>query len=251
MSSPPSGRSGTGRVSPYRKVPPFSGPVTGRSPDRLTVVRLRFALPPETPHNPVRLRPFLQVHPQLEVWITAVQNLPNGLCLTEIEVVDPGAVDWTEEISHIPGIVSASIRGSSGPISRYQVTTAQPIWERLANEFEALLRYPRLIQNCEYTVEVAAPKSRLNQLVERLRQVSPSVQVLRFGREVMRSFPPTLTPRQQLLLHQALSAGYFDVPRRITLTGLATKLGRSKSGLSRALAVVERELAESSVAAMA
>ena len=111
---------------------------------------------------------------------------------------------------------------------------------------ETLLRYPRFIQNGEYTVEAAAPVTQIRRLIQELRRISKAVEVLRFGRDRMRTYPPTLTARQNSLLHQALAAGYFDVPRRISLTRFAKRLGRSKSGLSEALALVEQKLAEAS-----
>jgi predicted DNA binding protein len=44
-----------------------------------------------------------------------------------------------------------------------------------------------------------------------------------------------------------MAAGYFAVPRRITLTGLANKLGKSKSSLSEMLANIEKKLLESAL----
>jgi predicted DNA binding protein len=56
-----------------------------------------------------------------------------------------------------------------------------------------------------------------------------------------------LTEAQQQLLTEAMAAGYFAVPRGITLTDLARRLNRSKSSLSEAIAVIERKLLESAM----
>jgi predicted DNA binding protein len=53
-----------------------------------------------------------------------------------------------------------------------------------------------------------------------------------------------LTSIQRALFRQALALGYFEVPRRITLTQLAHKVSRNKSSVSTTLATVERKLAE-------
>lgn len=145
-------------------------------------------------------------------------------------------------------MVSVARLGAVGPRTRYQAILQQPEFHRLASELHALLRYPALFENGLYTVEVAARVTQLRKLIEELRHICRSVQVLRFGRDRMRTCPPTLSEAQHALLHRALAAGYFEVPRRITLTEFAKKLGRSKSAVSQALALVERELAESSVA---
>lgn len=237
-------RSGQGRIPPAESSSDTDATRTrGLAParDRLAVVRLRFALPPRTP-----LGPFSRAHPDLQAKITAEQDLPKGRHLAEAVVTAFVPEDFTEDIARQPGVVSVSRLDAAGPSTRYRVTIQQPRFLTLANEFETLLRYPRFIQNGEYTVEAAAPVTQIRRLIQELRRISKAVEVLRFGRDRMRTYPPTLTARQNSLLHQALAAGYFDVPRRISLTRFAKRLGRSKSGLSEALALVEQKLAEAS-----
>ncbi|MGI0054942.1 MAG: helix-turn-helix domain-containing protein [Thermoplasmata archaeon] len=56
--------------------------------------------------------------------------------------------------------------------------------------------------------------------------------------------PSTLTVRQEEILRRALAEGYFDVPRRISLTALAPKIGVAMSTLSVTLAVIEKKILE-------
>jgi HTH DNA binding domain len=215
------------------------------SEDRLAVARLRIAMPESTP-----VGRFSRAHPDTQLFFTATQILSPESVLTECEILGGAQVDYREEISGLPDVVSVTRLGPVGPRTRYQVVIRQlPAYVPVINEWGAILRYPRFVQNGDITVEVAARVSRLQGLVQALRRVGFDVRVLRFGRDVMRTCPPTLSPRQYTLLHQALAAGYFDVPRRITLTRLASQLNRSKSSMSRALALVEKELAEASVVA--
>ena len=48
-----------------------------------------------------------------------------------------------------------------------------------------------------------------------------------------------LTPRQRLVFDTATQEGFYDVPRRISLTGLAAKLDVAKSTLSAQLQRIE------------
>jgi len=48
-----------------------------------------------------------------------------------------------------------------------------------------------------------------------------------------------LTPKQRLIFDSALNEGYWDTPRRITLSDLAELLGLSKSTLSVHLHKIE------------
>jgi predicted DNA binding protein len=48
-----------------------------------------------------------------------------------------------------------------------------------------------------------------------------------------------LTPRQRFVFDTAMQEGFYDVPRRITLTELAVVLGVAKSTLSAQLQRIE------------
>jgi len=210
--------------------------------DRFAVVKVRFEIPHE-----VFLYTISRAHPELVGTIPTSQNLPDGRVLAEFDVAGPHAYDLGQEIGDLPGVLAVTRLTPSGQLTRFNVVLKEPSYIHLANELEVLLRYPRLVENGEYTVEVAARLSQLRKLVDGLRQISPFVRVLRFSADPMRSSPHRLSPHRSALLRQALSAGYFDVPRRITLTGFAHRLGRSKSSVSRALALIEKELAEADV----
>jgi predicted DNA binding protein len=208
----------------------------------MAVVRLRF----EIPHD-FAMYGFSRAHPECVLNVLAAQTLSPRRLVANLEIVCPEGQDYTAEISRLRGIESAARLGPAGHRTRYQVILREPTYISLANEHESLLRFPRTVQDGVYTLEVAARVSQLRALVEGLRRISPRVEVLRFGRDLMHTCPPTLSHRQYALLQMALSAGYFDVPRRITLSRLATRLHRSKSSLSQSLALVEKILAESSV----
>ncbi len=51
-----------------------------------------------------------------------------------------------------------------------------------------------------------------------------------------------LTPRQREILLRAIDEGYYDFPRRITLSELAERMGISKSYLSETLTKIESKL---------
>lgn len=53
-----------------------------------------------------------------------------------------------------------------------------------------------------------------------------------------------LTPRQRELMDIAIDQGYYEVPRRVTLTKLAERVHISKSTLSEALARAEKHVLE-------
>jgi predicted DNA binding protein len=56
-----------------------------------------------------------------------------------------------------------------------------------------------------------------------------------------------LTASQDAVFRAALRTGYFSVPRRISVSGLAAQLGRSKSSTSEMLSKIHQRLAESAL----
>lgn len=218
-------------------------PVSLESGDPLAVVRVRFRVPREAP-----LSLFVREFPDAVLNVLASGKLPRNRDLVLFDILGALPPNNLARLRAMAGVISVSVLGTRGTTARYLAIVRRPRLVTLASDLEALLRFPQTITNGWYVVEVVARVSKLRELVKGLRRLSRSVEVVRFGHDPMRSFPPTLTSRQHFLLHQALAEGYFDVPRRVTLTGLATRLHRSKSSLSQTLARVERELAESSVA---
>lgn len=217
----------------------FHGPARPRKEDYFAVVKVRFEIPPGGLYYRVS-RDF----PEVVAEATATHLLPDGRAMAELEVVGSQAQEAVKALSREPGVVSVSQLSTLGPTVRCQIIARAPPYVLLSSDLEVLVRYPRIIQNGAFTIEVASRVTQIEKLLEGLRRLYPAVQILRFGRDRMRTCPPMLTPNQDALLHLALAAGYFDVPRRITLTGLAEKLGKSKSSVSRGLAVVEQKLVE-------
>ena len=221
---------------------PFAGPNKSTEENRFAIVRIRF----EIPHT-LYLYPFSRAHPEIVIELTATQNLSRDRVLAEFDLIEPNPADHTDGMRSLSGVVSISRLAPVGPRTRYQAVAAKPSYLVLVDELEVLCRYPRLVQNGEHTIEVASRVAQLRTLVTELRQLSPDVTVIAFGRDRMRTSPLSLTPRQHALLHEALAAGYYDVPRRVSLTEFARRRGRSKSTTSRALATIEKALAEGSV----
>jgi len=130
-------------------------------------------------------------------------------------------------------------------LGRFRVRFQEPVYLRIVHELEMHLRYPRSARNGIYRCETIARTTEIRRLVSALFAAGCRPRVVLLWREALRSLRPILTPVQRELFSEAFASGYFDVPRRITLTALARKVSRSKSSVSRALAIVERKLAES------
>ena len=151
---------------------------------------------------------------------------------------------WAEELRSLPHVkeVEELEGGPSGIHLRVTHQTAElvPIFRQM----HLMHRFPFTIQAGEAYWVVVAPEPKIRRLLGRLRERVPSAVL-----ESVRHTDPTrtagpLTPRQTDVLRRALAAGYFEVPRKITLTDLAKNLGMAASSLSESLAIVEKKLLE-------
>jgi predicted DNA binding protein len=109
------------------------------------------------------------------------------------------------------------------------------------------IHFPLRIQAGVITWEVVARYADFQVILKYARSVDPGASVVSIRRGPLRSHLPMLTDVQQKLLNQAMAAGYFAVPRGITLTELARKLERSKSSISESLALIEKTLMETAL----
>lgn len=97
------------------------------------------------------------------------------------------------------------------------------------------LSTPFRIENGEATWKITTSASRLSALGDRLQEADVA-----YTLESVRDFEATeadhlLTNRQQEVLLEAATAGYYDSPRGATLTEVADELGVAKASLSGVL----------------
>lgn len=92
---------------------------------------------------------------------------------------------------------------------------------------ENLLRFPLILRNGWIYAEFLTSHERLSQLKAAFEAERVPYEIV----SVTQSTEPTalLTDRQQRLITEATERGYYDSPRRCTLTGLAAGMGISKS----------------------
>ena len=221
------------------------GPVVPFSsqPDRLAIMKLEIGNLSSLWYDG-----FSRRHPELVLEATSVTSLPGSDTLGEYEIYGPPE-DWTNEISDFPDVVEVERLADSPDFGRYQIRYRRSPLIALATELEVLIRYPRTIRSGTLSCEVIARTSQLRTAVEALEKAGREPRLISLRRDSLRSVRMTLTPTQRTLFRQALALGYFEVPRRISLTRLAEKVSRSKSSVSATLATVERKLAESAAAA--
>ena len=106
---------------------------------------------------------------------------------------------------------------------------------------EVILKMPVIIINGIANWEVLAPHEKIRKLNDLFAEKNIKVELKNIGKY---REEPQLTARQAEVLDQALEQGYYEIPRKITLTELANKLNIAKSTLSGILRRIDKKLVQ-------
>ncbi len=223
-----------------------SGPVPRTAPPSrpkergpVDICRLRVPLPASA-----WIAEFSRSHPELSIEVLSRLDLTPRRSLSEIRLRDAEEASWKDELGSLPQVeaVEELERGPSEVHLRVTHRTSEfvPIFR----ELRIMRRFPFTIQGGVGHWVVVASASQIRQLLERLQERVPTatVEAVRHAERSRGGGP--LTPHQEDLFRRAMAAGYFEVPRKVTLTGLARALDVAPSTLSEALAVIEKKLLE-------
>lgn len=183
-----------------------------------------------------------------EATVRVLAAMPDeGVGFGLVRITGPDVESVIEGMRAAGDVTALSVlhRGQRGTVARFETT--QPLLLLSAREAGVPIELPIDIREGVATVEVTAPRERLSELGEQLRAFGLSFDV-EYVHE--RTDPERLlSARQRELLSLAVERGYYETPRRCSLTDLADELGIAKSTASETLhraegAVIERFVAE-------
>lgn len=107
---------------------------------------------------------------------------------------------------------------------------------------QLFLRFPTLINNGKITIELIGSREKINQLLnnnDNWKKIDVAI------KQVKKYCPDSLlSPRQLEILNQSLINGFFDIPRKKSLSDLAKEMKISPSALSENIRRINKKLAE-------
>lgn len=228
---PTPSRDRTRPVRPGEAAEAASGPVS--------VCRLRVPLP-ET----AWIARFSREHPDVTIEMLSRLDLGARRSLSEVRLHIPGPGSWADEVRTGDQVEEVELLTSGSSEVRLRVIHRTSPFVSIFRELRLTRRFPFTIRSGEASWVVIASEHKIRQLFDRLseRTAGATLESVRHSDDAM--VVQTLTLRQTGLLQRAVEAGYFDVPRKITLTRLADRERMAVSSLSEALAIVEKKLVE-------
>ena len=210
--------------------------------DRLFLASLRVRIP-----RNVWTGPFSLAHPDVRIEALNRTEVAKDLSVSDYWISGQPPGVWAREIQSYSDVTRIDSLAEVGDGCLYRITYRNPPVVYLYQRLRLPIQFPLRIQAGFLNWEVVARFSDFRTIIEHAREADPNLRVLSVRRRPLRSHLPLLSENQHQLLTQAMAAGYFAVPRGITLTELARKLNRSKSSISESIALIEKKLLESAL----
>ena len=212
-------------------------------PGSIVVATLTYRLP-----DRIWVGGFSRAHPSSLIEFLAYSPLSRDLSVADCWITGRPAGVWASEISRYPDVRRVESIAEVGRGCLYRVTFRNPPVVYLYRRLRLPIPLPVWMQDGMGRWEIVARAREFRRLVEHFRRtVDPDLRIVCMHRGPLRSHLPQLSAAQRRMLSVAMAAGYYAVPRKVTLGELAGRLRRSRSALSEALASVEEKLLESSV----
>ena len=214
------------------------------SAGRLLVATLKVRIPSQLWTGPFSLR-----HPQLRLEALNRTEVTPDVSVSDYWIGGGSPGEWADEIGRFRDVLQVDSLAEVADGCLYRIKYRNPPVIALYRRLRLPLQFPLRLQAGVITWEVVARYAEFKEVLRHARRADSDVQVVSVRRRSLRSHLPMLTQTQQSLLSEAMAAGYFAVPRGVTLTELARRLDRSKSSVSEGIAVIERKLIESALSA--
>lgn len=180
-----------------------------------------------------------RAHPEASVRIlAALTGEDAGVGLAEISAPELPAV--VADIQANESVTELEVLQQYGNTVLVQFETTMPLLLFPIQDSGVPLTMPFTIQNGQADWEITSPQHRLSELGTQLDEFGIPFTV----NEVHQHIEPEqlLTDRQLRLVQAAVEHGYYDTPRRCSLTGLADDLGLAKSTCSETLHRAEEKM---------
>ncbi|MFX1297983.1 MAG: helix-turn-helix domain-containing protein [Promethearchaeota archaeon] len=159
-----------------------------------------------------------------------------------IKISGSNLVQILKEIREHPSSLEVYLISDSVKTKIINVKTNDPWLLISLIKSEIILKMPVIVQNGIAQWEVLAPHEKINKFTILLEEKKIKFELKSIGKHKEETI---FTLRQSEVLDQALKLGYYEIPRKITLTELASTLNIAKSTLSGILRRIDKKLVQS------
>ncbi len=139
-----------------------------------------------------------------------------------------------EEIRNHPSVFELSVMETEENKVKFNIKTKDPYLLYAIIKCGVLVQFPVRVKNGYAYWRLISSRDRIDQLLTLFEQKKIDFDLLRIGKSPygIEDDKNKLSLDEENILDKAISLGFFEVPRKISLEELANELGKSKSGLS-------------------
>lgn len=170
--------------------------------------------------------------------LSAFADEDNGIGIVEIET-GSDIVEIAESMSNHDAIADMEVLWNEGYDALIRFETRRPMMLLAAQRSSIPVRMPFEIQNGVGTWELTTSRDRLSELSSVFESMGISYGV-DYVREVRSD--DLLTDKQRDVMNEALKMGFYDTPRKSSLSEVADEIGIAKSTCSEILHRAEEKI---------
>lgn len=161
--------------------------------------------------------------------------------VVRLELIGEDAPDVVEAMGDCEPVTTLTVFESATDHCRLQFESTVAVLLTALQRSGIPLETPFEVQDGQLQLATTTPRERLSALGETLDELGIGYTLARLTEEP-ETADPVLTDRQRRLVEAARDRGYYDTPRRITLTELADELDLAASTCSEVLHRAEERL---------
>jgi len=161
-------------------------------------------------------------------------DLERSIGNSVIEIMHYNLDSILKEVSDHPSVFELSVLEKKENKVKFNVKTKDPYLLYAIIKCGVLVNFPVRVEDGFAYWRLISSRDRIDQLLTIFEQKNIKFELLRIGISPynIEDDKNKLTFDESNILDKAISLGFFEIPRNISLEELANKIGKSKSGLS-------------------
>ncbi|MBY8990744.1 MAG: helix-turn-helix domain-containing protein [Candidatus Lokiarchaeota archaeon] len=161
-------------------------------------------------------------------------DLEKSIGNSAIEIMHYDIEKIIDEIRNHPSVFELSILEQEEKRVKFNIKTKDPYLLYAIIKCGVLIDFPVRVEDGFAFWRLVSSRERIDQLLTLFEQKKINFELLRIGISPynIENDKNKLTLDELNILDRAISAGFFEIPRKISLEELANQMGKSKSALS-------------------
>lgn len=171
---------------------------------------------------------------KMEISYFLPYDLEKSIGNSIIEIMHYNIDSIIQEIRKHPSVFEFSILEQEDKKIKFNIKTKDPYLLYAVIKCGVLINFPVRVKDGYAYWRLISSRKSIDQLLTLFEQRNIDFELLRIGKSpyLLEDEKHKLTYDESNVLDEAISLGFFEIPRNISLEELANKLGKSKSALS-------------------